>query len=477
MMDVNTAWFILEFASIVVLTYFLLLNTTYFITGIFAFVSLRNHARRIRAMGVEELLTVAGVPPVTLIAPSYNEEKTCVGSIQAFLTLRYPEYEILVINDGSRDRTLAVLTEAFQLERSARLPTAELPSGEILGVYHSKLHPNLWVIDKQNGGKADALNAGINFCRTMLFCAMDADTILERDALLRIVRPFLEDRRTVISGGVVRIANGCKIVNGEIDEVHLPRGFLAGFQVVEYLRAFLSGRIGWNALNGTLIVSGAFGLMKRATIVAIGGYDTTTVGEDMELVVRMHRFCLENNIPYRITFVPDPVAWTECPENFFVLAHQRDRWQRGLIQSLSRHRRMLLNPRYGFIGMVAFPYFYFLEMMGPVIEVIGYLLLIVSLTTGALISGYALAFLFLAIVMGIVLSVSAVGLGELSLRRYPNPFDLARLFLIALIENFGYRQLVTVFRVQGTFSALLRRKTWGRMARQGLFTHDQVTAP
>lgn len=470
-MSVNTAWFVLEIASIMVLLYFLLLNATYAITSVIAFVALRNHARKIRTLGVEELATIAGVPPVTLIAPAYNEEKSCIDSVNAFLTLRYPDFEILVVNDGSRDQTLAVLTEAYQLVPAMRLPTASIETKRVRAIYHSRLHTNLWVIDKENGGKADALNVGINFCRTSLFCAMDADTLLERDALLRIVRPFLEDRRTVVAGGIIRIANGCRIVAGEIESVALPRGLLARYQVVEYLRAFLSGRIGWNALNGTLIVSGAFGLMKRSTVVDVGGYDTATVGEDMELVVRIHRYCRENSIPYRITFVPDPVAWTECPENFMVLARQRDRWQRGLMQSLTIHRRMLFNPRYGVIGMLAFPYFYFLEMMGPVIEVVGYLLLVISLATGSLTAGFSWGFLFLAIIMGIVLSISAVGLGELSLRRYPNPKDLGILIVVSLTENFGYRQIITLFRMMGTLSALRQKKGWGKMVRRGFGTH------
>lgn len=481
-MSANTAWFILELASLLVLGYFLLLNAVYFATSLIAFLALRRHARRIRALGVDELLTEAGVPPVTLIAPSYNEEKTCVEAAKAFLTLRYPEYEILVVNDGSVDRTLEALTEAFDLVPSARLPTAHLPTAAVRGIYRSRTHGNLWVIDKHNGGKADALNVGINYCRTMLFCAMDADTLLERDALLRIVRPFLEDRTTVVSGGVVRIVNGCRVVSGEVAEVRLPRSLICRFQVVEYMRAFLAGRIGWNALNGTLIVSGAFGMMKRSAVVEAGGYDVTTVGEDMELIVRLHRTLLESGRPYRITFVPDPVAWTECPESLGILARQRDRWQRGLIQSLCRHRRMFLNPRYGFLGLVVFPYFYILEMLGPVIEVIGYLLLVISLTTGALVSTYSVGFLILAILMGIVLSVAAVGLGEMSLRRYPDPTDLARLFLVALVENFGYRQLVTLFRVQGTISALRRTKGWGRMIRRGFSAHPHhadrgATAP
>lgn len=316
------------------------------------------------------------------------------------------------------------------------------------------------------------MNAGLNLCRTPFFCAMDADTLLERDALMRIVRPFLEDARTVAAGGVIRIANGCKVRAGRIADVRLPRSLIARFQVMEYLRAFLAGRMGWDALDATLVISGAFGLFRRETVVEAGGYATdrtsgATVGEDMELVVRLHRHCRAARRPYRITFIPDPVAWTECPETFRVLGRQRDRWQRGLIESLSRHRAMLANPLYGRIGLLAFPYFYLLEMLGPVVEFCGYLSFLPYLVMGRYSPVYALAFLAAAIVLGIALSVAAVGLSELSFRRYPRLGDLLNLFVLAVLENIGYRQATSFWRIGGVFSALRRRRGWGEMKRRG----------
>ncbi len=455
----------------IVLIYFILLNGVYLATSLFAFGALRRYALRLKSLNLDELVTSAGAPAITLVAPAYNEEPTCVESVRSLLTLEYPEYEILVVNDGSGDRTLERLTEAFNLRPAARIPTAALDSQPVRQVYRSRRHPNLWVVDKENGGKADALNAGINFCRTPLFCAMDADSLLEPRALIRVVRPFLEDDTTVAAGGILRIANGCVVRQGQVQEVRLPGNLWARFQVLEYLRAFLSGRMGWDALDATLVISGAFGIFRRETVVGAGGYALDTVGEDMELVVRMHRYCAENGIPYRISFVPDPVAWTECPESLSVLGRQRDRWQRGLFQSLTRHRVMLFNRRYGKAGLLAFPYFFFLEMLGPVIEALGYASFLVSVAFGRADPVFIVAFLSVAVVLGVGLSISAVALEELSFRRYPRMRDLLRLFGLGILENFGYRQLSAWWRLKGTISALRGVEGWGSMTRKG-FTLD-----
>ena len=420
-------------------------------------------------------MTASGAPPISLIAPAYNEAVTCVDSVRSLLAIEYPGYEVLVVNDGSTDETVARLTEAFDLERTSRIPTATLPSARVKAVYRSKSHPSLWLIDKENGGKADALNAGLNHCYTPIFCAMDADSILEPEALIRIVRPFLEDASTVAAGGILRIANGCTVERGRVTDVRLPRPLLAQLQVLEYLRVFLAGRMGWAAIDATLIISGAFGIFKRAAVVDAGGYATDTVGEDMELIVRLHRHGLEQGTPHRVHFVPDPVAWTECPESLRVLARQRDRWQRGLLQTLTKHRKMLLNPKYGRIGTVAFPYFFFLEMLGPLIELLGYVSFTATIVAGRADWVLITAFLAVAIALGGVLSLSAVALEELSFRRYPRFSDLVRLFVLAAVENFGYRQLNTWWRVRGTFSAFRTEQRWGKMTRKG-FGSEQARA-
>lgn len=465
-------WSVIWTLNYIVLFYFIALHVAYLGTSLFAFRALRRYARRLKSLDLTDLISSAWAPPITLIAPAYDEEATCVESVRSLLSLEYPEYEILVVNDGSGDATLERLTEAFNLHEAHRVPTAEMESEAVRGVYRSRRHPNLWVIDKENGGKADALNAGLNHCRTPLFCAMDADSLLEPEALIRIVRPFLEDARTVAAGGVLRIVNGCTVRQGRVVDIRLPTNLVARLQVVEYLRAFLSGRMGWDALDATLVISGAFGIFKRDIVVGAGGYATDTVGEDMELVVRMHRYCRENEIPYRIHFVPDPVAWTECPESLAVLSRQRDRWQRGLFQSLTRHWKMLLNPRYGRAGLIAFPYFFFLEMLGPVIEFLGYFSFTVTVLAGRAHWPFVFAFLCVAIVLGIALSLAAVALEELSFRRYPRISDLIGLFNLSVVENFGYRQLSAWWRLKGTFSALRGVEGWGHMARKGFDVDD-----
>lgn len=465
MMDL--LWRFIHFFNGLVILYFLLLNGVYLAMSLFAYGALRRYALRLKTLDLERFLRTGGAPPITLLSPAYNEEATCEESVRSLLALSYPDYEILVCNDGSRDRTLEVLKEAFNLESVERVPVSDLPTAAVRAVYRSRRYPNLWVLDKRNGGKADALNAGINYCRSGLFGSLDADTLLEREALLRIVRPFLEDSTTVAAGGIVRIANGCTIRNGQVERVGLPRKLLPRFQVLEYLRAFLSGRMGWDALDATLVVSGAFGLFDRSTVVAAGGYATDTVGEDMELVVRLHRHCREEGTPYKIGFVPDPVAWTECPETVRGLGRQRDRWQRGLLQSLLRHRVMLLNPRYGRVGLLAFPYFFFLEMIGPLVEGLGYYFFVLTLIDGRASPLFVTAFLTVAIVLGVVLSISAVGLEEMTFRRYPRKRDLVQLFQLGILENVGYRQLTTFWRVRGTVSGLVGREGWGEMKRKG----------
>jgi len=472
----ETLWGLVGFFNYLVLLYFIALNAVYLATTVLAFAALRRLSITLKALDSMELIGSNWAPPVSLIAPAFNEEATCVDSVHSLLSLEYPGIDVIVVNDGSTDGTVARLTEAFNLYETDRLATGTIETSTVRAIYRSRRHRNVWLIDKENGGKADALNVGINYTHTPLFCAMDADSLVEPDALTRITRPFLIDKNTVAVGGVLRIANGCTVEDGRVTDVRLPRNFLARLQVLEYLRAFLSSRMGWGALNATLVISGAFGIFRRSAVVAAGGYATDTVGEDMELIVRLHRYHCEKRIPYRIGFIPDPVAWTECPESMVVLGRQRDRWQRGLIQSLMRHRIMLFNPTYGRAGMLAFPYFFFLEMLGPVIELAGYASFIATVLAGRASLEFAVAFLSVAIVLGGVLSFAAVAMEELTFRRYPRRGDLFRLFGLAVTENFGYRQLNAWWRLKGTISALRGVQGWGTMTRKGFSTPTGKTS-
>jgi cellulose synthase/poly-beta-1,6-N-acetylglucosamine synthase-like glycosyltransferase len=387
--------------------------------------------------------------------------------VRSLLQLDYAEFEVVVINDGSRDGTLRALEEAFDLEPFPEAHWRRLKAQPVRTIYRSRTQPNLRVVDKENGGKADALNVGINASRFPLFCAMDADSILQRDSLRLVVEPFLDDPTTIASGGTVRIANGCVVSGGHLERVGLPRHPLALLQLVEYLRAFLFGRMGWAGINAVLIISGAFGVFRKDAVVEAGGYMANTIGEDMELVVRLHRVMRAKKQPYAIHFLPDPICWSEAPESLAILKSQRIRWQRGLAESL--HRNLgLAGPRGGAPGMLAFPFFMLFECYGPLIEVAGYAFMALLWLLGATSTEAFVTFLLLAFSLGFLLSVSALLLEEISYHVYPRFSQMGVLVVAALAENFGYRQLVTVWRLIG-LTRWLRgaRSTWGTMTRKG----------
>jgi cellulose synthase/poly-beta-1,6-N-acetylglucosamine synthase-like glycosyltransferase len=337
----------------------------------------------------------------------------------------------------------------------------------VRGVYRSILDQALTVIDKENGGKSDAINAGLNAARHPLLCVIDADSVLEEHSLTRAVLPFIENPHTVAVGGIIRLANGCKVDHGRVVEVGLPASHLARFQVVEYLRAFLAGRVALSEINGLMIISGAFGVFTREAVVAVGGFRQDTVGEDMEMVTKLHRHFRRARRPYRIVFQPDPVCWTEAPERLDSLARQRDRWQRGTLQVLQIHRGMLFNPRYGVLGWLVVPYYVVFEGIGPIIELLGYVVTILGAIFGLIDWSFARLLFLAAVVYGALISLASVLLEEASFRRYPRLSDLLTLAAYGVIENFGYRQLTTWWRVTGVVRFLRGRKDWGTMTRKG----------
>lgn len=396
-----------------VLLCFFAINTYYLVLTASGFWRTLQAVRRIQRPDERRLLRSPLTPPVSVLAPAFNEAANVVENVRSLLMLDYPLYEVILINDGSRDRTLELLIDAFGLRPSARSFEYAVPCRPIRRVYESAAHPNLVVIDKENGGKADALNAGLSLSLYPLFCAIDTDSILEPDALLRLVRPFIEAPGvTIAAGGVIRVANGCEVRAGRVSQVRLARRLLPLLQIVEYLRAFLFGRMGWSGGNSLLVISGAFGLFDKRTALQAGGYATDTVGEDVELVVRMHRLLRELGRPYRIGFVPDPICWTEVPETLRVLRRQRTRWHRGLIDTLWRHRHMAWRPRYGVVGMVAIPGFILFETLSPLLELTGYLLVPLAWMLGILSASFATTFLTLAVLYGMLVSVLAVLLEE-----------------------------------------------------------------
>lgn len=400
-------------------------------------------------------------PPVSVVVPAYNEQATIVDSVRALLQMEYPEYEVIVVNDGSRDGTLALLQQEFDLALFPEAYWRRLRVQIVHGIYRSAAHPRLRVIDKVRGGKADALNAGINTARYPLFWALDAGSILQRDSLRRAVQPFLDDPRTIVSGGAVRIANGCTVTDGLLTGVALPRGLLALVQIVETLRAFLFGRLGWSPLNAVLLVSGAFGVYRKEAVVAAGGYRTDVAAAVTELVLRLHRLNRAAGTPYRVAFVPEPVCWKQAPESLPALGRQRMRWQRGLSEALSENLALLFHPRGGAPAWLAFPFLTLFEWWGPALEVLGYALMSAACALGLISLQAFVAFMVVAVGFGILLSVGALLLEEISFHVFRRPGQIGRLFLAALIENFGYRQLVAVWRLGGLLHWLLGGRNTG----------------
>jgi cellulose synthase/poly-beta-1,6-N-acetylglucosamine synthase-like glycosyltransferase len=461
-----------------VLAYFLILNISYFFLFLVSLREVLRFLRRTFFSDYQQILRSNMTLPITLIVPAHNEEKTIVDTVRSLQMLNYPEFEIIVVNDGSRDDTLNRLLSAYELRRVDRVYKRSLATRPVHALYASPLVPNLTVVDKEGGGKADALNCGINLSKYPLFCSMDADSVIEDDALLKAVKPFMEwPDETVAVGGIVRCANGCTIADGRVTKIALPKRFLPVFQVVEYLRAFLSGRLGWSAMKGLLLISGAFGVYRKSAVVEVGGYDGNTDTEDLELVMALHQVNRAKGRPYRIVFVPDPVCWTEVPGNWNMLRRQRNRWHRGMLQSLSRHRKMLFNPRYGVIGMVVCPYFLIFETMGPFVETLGYISVPLAWALGLLNTEFFILFFVLAVAFGVFLSVAAILLEEISYRRYPTWEDLLKLLVCAILENFGFRQLLALFKIQAFWEYLRGLRRWGMLERAGFHKGDPDDLP
>ncbi|KIL42011.1 glycosyl transferase [Gordoniibacillus kamchatkensis] len=407
--------------------------------------------------------------PVSILVPAYNEEKGIYASVRSLLSIRYPHYEVIVINDGSKDHTLQTLIEKFQMVPVHKTVRKQLETAPIRAIYRSQIHHHLFAIDKENGGKADALNAGINVSRYPYFCSLDGDSLLEREAFLKVMKPILDaDGDVIASGGSVRIANGCRIEAGEVVSVGLPRQPLVVMQVIEYLRAFLIGRIGLSRHNLLLIVSGAFGVFSKAWVVEAGGYRKSSVGEDMELVVRLHRLNKEKKQNKKIVYIPDPVCWTEAPDSLKYLRRQRNRWHRGLFESLWAHRRLIFNPGYGAIGLISMPYFVLIELIAPVIELLAYIFFLIDLLAGGIYVKFAALLFLLLLLYGSLFSMFAVLLEEWSLRKYPKVTDIVKLFLYALGETLWYRPLTVLWRCEGLLQLAIGKRGWGEMKRKGV---------
>ncbi len=452
-MVIGINYFILFYYGFVNLIYTALLLT--------ATIVILRYIRRIRYSRFKDLVTSPETLPVSVLVSAYNEERVIVRTVRSTLAVNYPFFDVIVINDGSTDGTLATLVETFRLQKIDRAYRNVLKTAPVRGFYYNPEIPNLLVVDKEKSGKADSLNCGINISRSPYFCTVDADSVLEENALVKLMAPTLESTVPVIAcGGVIRALNGIRMENGSIRAIDLPKSSIAMFQIVEYLRAFLFGRVGLDAMNGILILSGAFSLFRKATVVEVGGYRPKNVTEDMELITRLHRHAIETNAPYAIKFISDPVCWTEVPENLKMLGRQRRRWHLGLMQTIIQNRHALLNPRYGRFGSVVLPYYLIVELLSPVVEILGYVAVVISYLLGMLSLDFMLLFLSLAVFYGIFLSTASIYLEEVTYRRYPRWSHLLRLLIYGVMENFGYRQINSFWRFQAFLKYLIGMRKW-----------------
>ena len=456
----------LLFFDYLAIIYFFLVNGTYIILNSFAFFSIKKHWVSKELEEFDKIFQSEFYKPVSIIIPAYNEEATIVDNVKSILALKYPEFELVVVSDGSTDNTISQLKENFNLKSSSRSYEEKLNTKNIKNVYDSADYPNLVVVDKENGGKADALNAGINLAQFPLVCNIDADSLIDDKALLKIVEPFARDWRVIAAGGSIRIANDCKIKGGQIQEVNLSKKAIVKMQVVEYLRAFLFGRVGWAAIDSLLIISGAFGVFRRKHVITAGGYSTNTVGEDMELVLKLNRKLKEINRDYKVMFFADPVCWTQVPEDVETLGNQRRRWQRGLGQSLLLNKELFFNRDYGLLGLLAYPFYFFVEFLGPIIETIGYISMFLTIILGSGISQVVILFFISAILMGILLSTLSLFFEVMTFHKYKSFKDILNLFLFSILENFGYKQIHTFWRLRGIFDLIRKKEGWGKQNRK-----------
>ncbi|MGO4500969.1 glycosyltransferase [Paenibacillus sp. 2RAB27] len=461
--------------SVVIVIYILMVMLFYIILFFVAIRTIRTKANSLSFQN-EEILNSSFSPPLSILVPAYNEELNIVDSVRSLLGINYETYEIIVVNDGSKDATKQNMInefDMFEVQHQVRWSGLNKETKLVRGIYQSRIHPNLKLADKENGGKADALNTGINLAHYPYVVSLDGDTVLDPDAFLKIMKPIVEAKpgeEIIACGGSVGIANGSVVDRGYLGEdVRLPRNTIVVMQVIEYFRAFLMGRIGLSKMNMLLIVSGAFGVFRRDWLLEAGGYETGTIGEDMELIVRLHRLIRQKKSKAHIAYIPDPVCWTEAPEQLKYLKRQRIRWHRGLFESLWRHRGMMLNPRYGRIGLVSMPYFLFVELLGPVVELFGYVFLVVHLLIGDVNIAFSALLLAAMILYGSFLSMGAVLLEEWGMGRYNRVADVSRLFWWALSESFWYRPIQTIWRCRGLVQAIFgKRQEWGDMVRKGI---------
>jgi cellulose synthase/poly-beta-1,6-N-acetylglucosamine synthase-like glycosyltransferase len=457
-----------DYFNTIVLFYFVFTNGMYAVLMVCSMYSVNLHGKRVASTDYERVLDSPTTPPVALIIPAFNEEQAILQTVLSVMELRYPEKEIIVVDDGSTDATSARLINHFHLMEMDLIYREKVRATPPFAFYYNPKHPELLLVRKQNGGKPDALNVGLNIARSPYFCTVDADCLIEPEALLRLAMPIVDSPQPImVSGGVVRILNGCTVRGGHVTEVDLPKTWIERCQVVEYIRTFLFGRPGWNFMGATFICSGAFCLLDRQAVIDAAGFSRDTVTEDIDIIANLHRLLRARKSKYRMVFTTDPVCWTESPKTLAMLARQRRRWQLGLMQTVMKHNDMIFSPRYGLMGMISMPFHAYIEAVGCVVEALGTVLIPFSFLVGAMPLWLFLLLVMLAVGYGTLLSIGSVLLEETTLRRYPKISHVLTLMLYAVLENFGYRQMLAFFRSQGVWQYFTGLKRWEIVLHEG----------
>ena len=449
----------------VLFVYAIIVMGSYAILALLSFLELRGYLRKNSYVDYRQILVSPNAPSVSILAPGYNEEATIVENVRSLLSIHYSNFEVIIINDGSKDRSLQTLIEHYELVKVNFALNEQIKTKPLRGIYKSKnkAYSRLTVVDKENGGKADALNIGINVSSKDLILCIDVDCIVEQDAILRMVKPFMdEEKRVIAAGGVIRIANSCEVKDGRLIKVHMPDNLVARFQVLEYIRAFLMGRMAWSRLNGLLLISGAMGMFDKDIVIKCGGYNHNTVGEDMELIVRMRRYMHEQNLEYKVVYVPDPLCWTESPSNLNILSRQRNRWTRGTMETLWIHRKLFFNRKYGILGVLSYPYWFFFEWLAPILEFLGLVVFLTFVAMGDVSWEFSLILIGMGYFFGVMLSTLGILLEEISFQQYTSGRDISKLLLIAVIEPLVYHPLTVYWAIRGNIDMITGKNHGGR---------------
>lgn len=454
-----------------IFVYTLVMFTFYIVLAIASAFEMIYYLRKNKFVDYDVILRSPLAPSISIIAPAFNEGKTIIDNIRSLISLHYSHFEVIIVNDGSTDGSLEKVIHEFDMEKVDFAYNPVIPTKPVTGIYKSrnKALARLLLIDKLNGGKADSLNAGINVSSKKYFAAIDVDSLIEEDALLKMIKPFVETtgHRVIATGGVVRVANDCTIENGKIVSVNYPKDFIARVQVLEYTRSFLMGRMAWSKLNGLLLISGAFGVFDKEIVIACGGYNRNTVGEDMELIVRMRIHMEDSGQKYSVVYIPDPLCWTEVPSSVKVLGRQRNRWCRGTIDTLVFHKKLFFNRKYGLLGLLSYPYWFFFEWMAPLVETAGILYFIAIALLGD--PSWPFFFIMLAYVylFAVTFSTWSVLFEELSYHRYKKKSDVLKMIGTAFLEPFLYHPMTVWFQLRGNFHYFIGKSGWGKMERKG----------